>query len=87
MRNPSGSMRVCEHGAANIVLADDGADARQRDIETRRLRQLRREQAELHFAGAARLGIERDRQNRGLRRMGFEIEMQQLDPELTVVGG
>ena len=52
-----------------------------------RLRQLGREQAELHFAGATRFSVERDRHNRGLRRMRLKIEMQQLEPERTVVRG
>ena len=50
-------MRISEHGAADILLPDDGANTRQGDIEVPRLGHLRREEAQLHFAGASRLGL------------------------------
>ena len=37
-------------------------------------------QTELHLAGAAWLGLERQRENRGFWRMCFKFEMKKLDP-------
>ena len=82
-----GPVSVAEHGAAHAFVPNDGADAGERDVEAHRLRQLRREQAELQLAGAARFGGKRECEDCGLRRMGFEVEMEQLDPERAVVAG
>ena len=79
-------MCVFEHSAANILVADNGADTCQRDIEPGRFRQLRGEQSQLHLAGASRFCLQCQSENRGLWRMRFEIEMKQLDPELLVIG-
>ena len=79
-------MRVSSTGRPTITLTHDGADAGKRHIQAHRLGQLGREQAELHLAGAAGFGVKCDGKNRGLWRMRLKIEMQQLDPELSVCG-
>ena len=77
-------MSVFEHRTAHISITHDGADAGKRDIQAARFGKLRREEAELHLAGVARLGMKCNGKDSSLRRMRFKIEMQQLDPELLV---
>ena len=79
-------MGVFEYSTADIPFTDDGADASKRDIQTSCLRKLWREETGLRLAGAARFGVKCDGKDRSLRRMRFEIEVQQLDPELLVSG-
>ena len=80
-------MRVGECSFADTVLADQRANPRERHIQPHRFGELWGEQAELDFAGAARLRGKCERQNWSLRRMRFQIEMEQLDPKLPVVAG
>ena len=44
------AMRIFKHRRSHALFADDGLDARQRHIQPRRLRRLRREESELYFA-------------------------------------
>jgi Domain of unknown function (DUF4082) len=77
-------VRIFEYGATNIAVTHNGADAGKRDIQTGRFRKLWREEARLHLTGAARFGMKCDGKDRCLRRMRFEVEVQQFDPELLV---
>ena len=70
---------------ADMIFSHDGSNASHRDIETHRLRQLWREEAKLHFADHAMLSSKCEREDGGLRRMRFEVEVKQLDPELLKV--
>ena len=47
------AMRVFQHRRAYAAFADNGANARQRHIQMRRLRRLRRKEAKLQLAGVA----------------------------------
>ena len=80
-------IRVSEHRTAHTLIPHHSANAGERYIQTHRLRQLGREQAELYLAGATGFSSEYDRNNRRLWRMGFKIEMQQLEPEGTIIRG
>ena len=60
MRKLSGAMRVLKHSAADIVFADNGPDAGQRNVQAACFGKLRREEPKLHFAGAAWLGMKRN---------------------------
>jgi hypothetical protein len=79
-------VRIFQHSAANVVVAHQRSDACQRDIETAWFRQLGREQAELHLAGCSRLRMKTHTKNRSCRRVGFEIKVQQLQPQMLVIG-
>ncbi len=80
-------MSILQHGAAHSVFADQGAQARQRDIQAARFRKLGREEAELYLAGITRLGKQSESQYGGLGRMSFQIQVQQLDPERFLIAG
>src|ERR1700733_3564628 len=79
-------VRIFQHSAANVVVAHQRSDACQRDIEAAWFRQLRREQAELNLAGRSRLGMKTHTKNLSCRRVSFEIKVQQLQPQMLVIG-
>src|SRR4051794_26873269 len=78
-------MGVVQHGLAYITVANQRRDARQRHIQTSGFRKLWRKQTELYLAGAPRFCMKHYRQNRGLWRMGFKVEVQELQPELFII--
>ena len=78
-------IRGSEYGTAHALIPHQSADAGKRYIQAHRLRQLGREQAELHLAGATGFSCECDRNNRGLWRMRLKIKLQQLEPEGTII--
>ena len=79
-----GRVRVLKHGAANTILADNGAYAGKRYVQPRCFGKLRRKEAKLHLACAAGFGRQCQSQDGGLRWMGFEIEVKKFNPELFV---
>ena len=78
-------IRVSEYRTANALIPHESADAGKRYIQTHRLRQLGREQAELHLAGATGFSSEYEHNNRRLWWMRLKIKLQQLEPEGTVI--
>src|SRR4051812_22441832 len=78
-------MRVVQYGMAYVTVADQRCDACERHIQTSRFRKLWRKQTELYLAGAPRFCMKHYRQNRGLWRMGFKVEVQQPQPELFII--
>ena len=69
---------VIEHCHTDVAFTDNRRDLCQRHVEPSCLRELRREKAELYFAGCARLRMKMNSENRSIRRMAFEIELQQF---------
>jgi hypothetical protein len=80
-------MRVFKDGAADALLPDDGADAGEGYVETGGFWELRGEEAELDFAGAAGVGGEGDGEDGGGGRMRLQVEVEQAEPETAIVAG
>ena len=68
-------MRIVQHCLTYIALTDDRRNARQRHIQTSRLRKLRREQSELHLACTARFRMKTTARIGAGARMSFEVEL------------
>ena len=83
----AGTMRVFKHRRADAVFSGDGFEAGDGNVEARRLGRLRREETKLHLARLARLGGECEREHGGRRRMGSDLQLQQLEQKLAVDGG
>ena len=80
-------MRVLEDRRANAVVAGDGLEAGDGDVETRGLGGLRSEEAELDFAGLACFGREGKREDRGLGRVRINLKLQEFEQEFAIDGG
>ena len=73
-------MGIGEERAADAVLSDDRSDACECYVEARCLGKLRREQPELNPAGIPGLSCQSDREDSGIRRVGLQVQMKQLEP-------
>ena len=73
-------MCVLKHSAAHAILAHDRANPGKSYIQSPRFGKLRREEAKLNLACVARFCLKCQGKDGSLRRMRFEIEMQQLNP-------
>src|SRR5665213_380516 len=77
-------MPIAQSRASDTFFPDQRGDAGQRYVQPRRLRQLWSKQAKLHLAAISRLGADEDAHHTGRRRRRLQIEVQQLQQDLSL---
>ena len=82
-----GAVSVFEDRRTDAIVAGDGFETGDGDVEARGLGSLRGKEAELDFAGLACFGSEGEGVDGGLRRVGSNLKLEELEEEFAVDGG
>ena len=80
-------VRVFKRRASDAMVADEGADAGEGDVEAIGLGELRGEKAELDFACCSGIGSDVDGEDGGGGRVRLQIEVEKAEPEAAIVAG
>jgi hypothetical protein len=78
---------VFEDGASDAVVANEGTDAGEGDVEAIGLGELRGEEAELDFACCSGVGGDGDGEDGCGGWVRLQVEVEEAEPEAAVIAG